>query len=104
VMVGRGAQGAPWRLAQIQDALRGKKPRPEPTSEEFIDTACRHYAAAIEFYGETLGTRVIRKHLGWYMDAAETPATLRREILTAQTAADVMARLPDALSRRSLAA
>ncbi|MCH2077191.1 MAG: tRNA dihydrouridine synthase DusB [Rhodobacteraceae bacterium] len=104
VMVGRGAQGAPWRLAQIQDALRGKTPRSNPENDEFIDIACRHYAAAIDFYGETLGTRVIRKHLGWYMDTAETPAALRREILTAQSAADVMARLPEALSQGRLAA
>ena len=104
VMVGRGAQGAPWRLAQIQAAFRGTAPRAEPSTEELVSIVTGHYSAAIDFYGETLGTRVIRKHLGWYMDAAETPAEMRRAILTSHSAPDVLARLPEALSQPRLAA
>jgi catechol 2,3-dioxygenase-like lactoylglutathione lyase family enzyme len=41
-----------------------------------------HYDAALAFYGEALGARVIRKHLGWYMDHAGTPPGLRKAVLT----------------------
>lgn len=41
-----------------------------------------HYRAMIGFYGADLGLRVARKHLGWYMDGAATPAALRAEVLT----------------------
>ena len=49
------------------------------------------------FYGEDLGLRVARKHLGWYMDEAGTPTALRREVLTAKTPAEVLRLLPAAL-------
>ena len=41
-----------------------------------------HYDAALGFYGDALGARIIRKHLGWYMDRAGTPAGLRKRVLT----------------------
>ncbi|MEM1373756.1 MAG: tRNA dihydrouridine synthase DusB [Pseudomonadota bacterium] len=104
VMVGRGAQGAPWRLAQIRAHLRGETPRPDPEADARLEIVLEHHAATLDFYGEALGTRVIRKHLGWYMDAAGTPARLRREILTAQSGSEVRARLPEALGQPRLAA
>ncbi|MEL6914955.1 MAG: tRNA dihydrouridine synthase DusB [Pseudomonadota bacterium] len=104
VMVGRGAQGAPWRLAQIRDALAGRPPRPDPDGAARARIAQDHYAAAIDFYGPVLGTRVTRKHLGWYMDAAATPPELRARILTATDPAEVTALLPEALAPGRLAA
>jgi len=41
--------------------------------------------------------RVARKHLGWYMDQAETDGSMRRDILTAKHPQDVFVRLSDAL-------
>jgi tRNA-dihydrouridine synthase len=43
------------------------------------DLVSAHYEAMLGFYGEDLGGKVARKHLGWYMDGAATPAALRRE-------------------------
>ena len=56
-----------------------------------------HYEAMLSFYGSDLGLRVARKHLGWYMERANTAAPLRRAVLTARTAQEVLTRLPDAL-------
>lgn len=83
VMVGRGAQGQPWILAQINAALAGLPMVPAPSLAARADLAEAHYDAALSFYGEALGARVIRKHLGWYMEAAESPKALRRAVLTA---------------------
>ncbi|MEO0677891.1 MAG: tRNA dihydrouridine synthase DusB [Pseudomonadota bacterium] len=104
VMVGRGAQGAPWRLSQIQDALSDRAPQPDPNAKDRAEIAARHYEAMLAFYGVDLGTRVARKHLGWYMDAAGTPATLRRTVLTAREPGFVLAHLPEALEGEALAA
>lgn len=82
VMVGRGISGRPWLLSQIAADLRGDPKPAAPTGAALADLAREHFEASISFYGEPLGARVIRKHLGWYMDEGETPATLRREILT----------------------
>ena len=103
VMIGRGIQGAPWRLAEIAHGLGyGTMPR-IPSGQEFVEMVRRHYESALAFYGEALGARVIRKHLGWYMDRADTPASLRKRVLTG-TPDEVRSVLPDALCGEALAA
>ncbi|MGZ2257840.1 tRNA dihydrouridine synthase DusB [Roseobacter sp. A03A-229] len=83
LMVGRGARGRPWILAQIAHELFGT-PRPDiPTGRGFADMVANHYEAMILFYGRELGLRVARKHLGWFMDTCATPDGLRRAVLTA---------------------
>jgi nifR3 family TIM-barrel protein len=83
VMVGRGAQGRPWLLAQIGAELAGTVPDATPSSRAIADIAGRHYEDMLSFYGTALGSKVARKHLGWYMDTMDTPQALRREVLTA---------------------
>jgi tRNA-dihydrouridine synthase len=51
----------------------------------------------LDFYGRELGLRVARKHLGWYMDEAATPAPLRKLVLTARDPETVLHLLPEAL-------
>ncbi len=104
VMIGRGAQGRPWAVAEIAAVLFGT-PAPEvPHGAGLAALVAEHYEATLAFYGTALGARVIRKHLGWYMDRAGTPAALRREVLTAATPRAVLARLPDALCPMAAAA
>lgn len=103
VMVGRGIQGAPWRLAEIAHGL-GIGPKPAiPNGDAFARMVRDHFDAALDFYGETLGRRVIRKHLGWYMDRAGTPDAVRRTVLTG-TPDTVRAALSDALGAMEQAA
>lgn len=97
VMIGRGAQGRPWVLSQVAAELAGAPVPAAPDTNEFIDMVGRHYDAMLSFYGADLGGRVSRKHLGWYMDYANTPAALRREVLTQKHAGKVFALLGDAL-------
>jgi nifR3 family TIM-barrel protein len=104
VMVGRATGGKPWLIAKIAAALMGAQPPEPPTGQALIDMVARHYEAALDFYGADLGKRVIRKHLGWYMDEAGTPPELRRAVLSASEPAKVLALLPDALAPQREAA
>ena len=97
VMVGRGAQGKPWQLAQIAHDLFGKPAPQVPEGVAFAEMVSGHYAEIIRFYGADLGLRVARKHLGWYMDTCGTPADLRRALLTAETTAQVTRLIPQAM-------
>ena len=97
VMVGRGAQGRPWMIAQIAHALVGSPAPNVPTGDDLVGMIAGHYDAMLRFYGEDLGVRVARKHLGWYMDEAGTERQLRREILTLNDPKKVFERLPDAI-------
>ncbi|CRL14206.1 tRNA dihydrouridine synthase DusB [Phaeobacter italicus] len=97
VMIGRGAQGKPWLLAQVAHDIWGSEAPQIPTGTDLVRLVSDHYEAMLAFYGLDLGIRVARKHLGWYMDEAATPAPLRRDILTAKDPKDVLRLLPDAL-------
>jgi len=103
VMVGRGAGGRPWLLAQIGHDLFGTPAPQIPTGQALIDLVAAHFEASLAFYGVDLGARVIRKHLGWYMDNADTPAALRREVLSSRAPKQVLSLIPAALSERQAA-
>ncbi|MEO9820799.1 MAG: tRNA dihydrouridine synthase DusB [Paracoccaceae bacterium] len=104
VMIGRGAQGRPWILAQIAHELFSTPAPNIPQSSAWIEMVQTHYQDMLTFYGLTLGARVARKHLGWYMDVAMTPKDQRKRILTALDPEDVMRLLPSALMPRAGAA
>lgn len=70
VMVGRGAQGAPWRLAQIGAAVFGTASPDVPQGAALCDLVVEHYEDMLGFYGVDLGLKVARKHLGWYLEEA----------------------------------
>lgn len=97
VMIGRGAQGRPWVLAQIAAELRGEVPQDAPVGADLIHLVSDHYEAMLQFYGFDLGVRVARKHLGWYMDHVAVAASLRGRILRSCDPEEVFQLLPDAL-------
>ena len=103
VMIGRGAQGRPWILAQVAADLFGLPAPRIPSGTELAEMVCKHYEAMLSFYGTELGGRTARKHLGWYMDDAGTPPALRREVLTNRDPAAVLTALPVALAERCAA-
>ncbi|WP_407682079.1 tRNA dihydrouridine synthase DusB [Pseudodonghicola flavimaris] len=98
VMVGRGAQGRPWLLAEIAHRLYGAAAPEVPDGAALADLVAGHYQAILAFYGRDLGLRVARKHLGWYMDHAGTGVALRRAVLTARDPVEVLRLLPQALA------
>ena len=97
VMVGRGAQGRPWRLAQIAANLNGAPEPLAPSGPDLVDLVHGHYDAMLRFYGEDLGLRNARKHLGWYMDTAGTEMALRKRVLTCRAPKEVMQLTKEAL-------
>ncbi len=100
VMVGRGAQGRPWALAEIAADLFGMPAPTIPDGAGLTDMVAGHYEDMLSFYGRVLGPRVARKHLGWYMDEAGTPGPVRKAILTETDPQTVLRLLPDAIDRQ----
>jgi len=82
VMIGRGAQGAPWVVAQVAAALAGTPPVAAPAGEALADLVGEHHEAMLSCYGTELGLRVARKHLGWYADRAGAGAAERRALVS----------------------
>jgi nifR3 family TIM-barrel protein len=80
VMIGRGAYGQPWLAAAIQADLDGTLAEPEPDRAERLNIVLTHFRDSLDFYGDRLGLKIFRKHLGWYIERAPWPnaAELRR--------------------------
>lgn len=97
VMIGRGAQGKPWLLAQVAHDLWGEGAPDIPVGNDLIEMISGHYVEMLTFYGLDLGLRVARKHLGWYMDVAGAAPGLRRAVLTEKNPDLVLSLLSDAL-------
>ena len=67
VMIGRGAQGNPWLFRDIVHYLATGERLPPPSLEERLSVMQSHLTALYQHYGEGMGVRVARKHVGWYL-------------------------------------
>ena len=66
VMIGRGAQGNPWIFHELQEYERTGVVPPRPTPEKIKETMLRHAKLQMEFKGDFIGIREMRKHVAWY--------------------------------------
>lgn len=85
VMVGRGAQGNPWIFRELAEYGRTGNIPPRPSPEELKETMLRHARLQIEYKGDYLGIREMRKHVGWYTTGLKGAAALRAEINQVQS-------------------
>lgn len=76
VMIGRGAQGRPWLLAQAGDLLSGRAVRPDPTISERHAMMRAHLDDMLIHYGSP-AMRLARKHIAWYAHGLPGAAELR---------------------------
>ena len=80
VMIGRGAQGNPWIFQELVEYDRTGILPGRPSKEEIKETMLRHARLQIEFKGDYLGIREMRKHVAWYTKGMEGSAKLRDAI------------------------
>ncbi len=100
VMIGRGAQGQPWAVGRIGAELAGREPGAAPTGTELAELVAEHYDAMLTDYGTALGVRVARKHLDWYLEAANIvlDKPVRSQLLNALEPAEVTRMIGDIYS------
>ena len=76
-MIARGAQGNPWIFRQILHYFETGEHLTKPTLEEVTQMILRHARMMLEFKGEYIGIREIRKHAAWYTAGYPNSARLR---------------------------
>ena len=92
VMIGRAAQGRPWICREIDHYLRTGAHLPAPGVDEVRALMDEHLQAHYAFYGEFLGLRTARKHIGWYVRELEGGEAFRQRMnLLESTAAQLAA-------------
>ncbi len=80
VMIGRAAQGRPWIFRQINDYLAHGEMPVEPDDATIGRWLEEHLLGLYDFYGEYMGVRIARKHIGWYLAGRAGGEALRRRI------------------------
>ena len=77
IMVARGAKGNPWIFRQILHYFETGEHLPKPPASEVAQMILRHARMMLEFKGEYIGIREIRKHAAWYTAGYPHGARLR---------------------------
>jgi len=78
LLIGRGAQGRPWIFREILHFLETGKHLAEPPVDEVEQVLSEHLDALHRFYGETMGVRIARKHVGWYLQSHDEDKQFRK--------------------------
>jgi tRNA-dihydrouridine synthase B len=93
VMIGRGAYGRPWLLAQVVSELGGGGHRPDPSLDEQLAAMLQQYDEMLELYGTQTGVNLARKHIGWYTKGLPGSAEMRNRVNSQDDPAVVVAML-----------
>lgn len=89
VMIGRGIQGNPWLFSRILHYMNTGELLPKPDVEDVLEMILRHARMQIEFKGEYLGIREMRKHTAWYMTGYPNASKLRGLVNQVETYAQL---------------
>jgi len=95
LMIGRGAYGRPWLLAQVMHWLRTGEQLADPALDEQLGLILEHYQWMLDLYGRETGVRMARKHLGWYTRGLPGSANFRNMVNFVDDADEVMRRLSE---------
>ena len=91
VMIGRAAQGRPWICREIDHYLRLGEHLPAPLVEEVRGLMNEHLPAHYAFYGEYVGVRTARKHIGWYVQDLPGGEEFRQRMNLLESTAEQLA-------------
>ena len=78
LMIGRAAQGRPWIFREIDHFLRTGHILAPPEKEEVRSILLEHVANLHQLYGDVMGPRIARKHVGWYLEDQDTDRSFRK--------------------------
>jgi tRNA-dihydrouridine synthase B len=85
LMIGRGADGNPWLFKQLRAALAGEPVPDAPSVDERLDMAAAHLAALIDFKGEYVSVKEMRRHISAYLKGLPHAAEFRGRFHKADT-------------------
>lgn len=85
VMIGRAAQGNPWIFKDVTTYLETGSYPEKPSLNEKREILLRHAALQLEYKGEYIGVREMRKHLSWYTTGLPGSSSFRNAINKMET-------------------
>ncbi|MGN0142509.1 MAG: tRNA dihydrouridine synthase DusB [Roseburia sp.] len=97
-MIGRGVQGNPWLFSRILHYFETGEDLPKPSFAEVTRMLLRHARMQMEFKGEYIGMREIRKHAAWYTAGYKNSSRLRGRINEVETYEQLEALFEEAMT------
>lgn len=91
IMIGRAAQGRPWIFREIDHYLKTGTYLPAPLVSEVKALLDRHLREHYAFYGEFMGVRTARKHIGWYVEDLVDGEAFRQQMNMLETCEEQLA-------------
>jgi tRNA-dihydrouridine synthase B len=91
IMIGRAAQGRPWIFREIDHYLKTDTYLPAPLVSEVKALLDRHLREHYAFYGEFMGVRTARKHIGWYVEDLVDGEAFRQQMNMLETCEEQLA-------------
>ena len=98
VMIGRGSQGNPWIFSELLEYEKTGVMPERPSRDEIKNMILRHARLQLDYKGEYLGIREMRKHVAWYTTGMPNSAKFRNEV----NAVESYEQLEDLLMRSML--
>lgn len=86
VMIGRAALGNPWLFRAIDRFISDQEIVAPPSKKELLACVLNHIRELHVFYGDYMGLRIARKHVGWYEEKFPRWLSVRREFNRLETA------------------
>jgi tRNA-dihydrouridine synthase B len=88
LMIGRGAQGRPWVFQELNHFLETGQHSQPLDKNKVRDIMLDHLNDLHQFYGETTGVRVARKHLTWYCAGLKKSEEFRSQVVRVERASE----------------
>ena len=88
LMIGRAARGRPWIFRELNFYFETGRQAPPLDNREVRDTMLHHLSDLYQFYGETTGVRVARKHLTWYCAGFDNSKDFRSRVVHVDSASE----------------
>ena len=89
IMIGRASEGNPWIFKRITHYINTGELLSEPTNREKAETVIQHAKMLIDFKGEYIGVREMRRHLAFYTKGMPQASAMRAEINTVMNMNDI---------------
>jgi tRNA-dihydrouridine synthase B len=86
LMIGRAAQGRPWFFRELDYYMNFGVAISPLENNKVRDIMLDHLSDLYQFYGETTGVRVARKHLTWYCAGLKNSDSYRRRVVRVESA------------------
>lgn len=80
IMIGRAVRGNPWLFSQIREYMEHGTYQKRPDNAKIRETIIRHAKLQLQYKGDYIGIREMRKHLSWYTVGYPNSARLREHI------------------------